>query len=62
MIMEIRNELLEAKSSTYPEDIRVIRRKSDGQVFGCVVYANANISSLDDYEEIDKPIEEEIEE
>ena len=62
MIIEIRNELLEVKSSTYPEDNRVIRRKSDGQIFGCVVYANANISSLDDYEEIDKPIEEEIEE
>ena len=62
MIIEIRNELLEVKSSTYPEDNRVIRRKSNGQVFGCVVYANANISSLDDYEEIDKPIEEEIEE
>ena len=62
MIIEVRNELLEVKSSTYPEDNRVIRRKSDGQIFGCVVYANANISSLDDYEEIDKPIEEEIEE
>ena len=60
MIYEIRNGLLEIKSSTYPEDIKVIKRLSDEQIFGCVVYVNANICHIEDFEEIDKPEEEEF--
>ena len=58
MTIEVRNGLLEIKSSTYPEDIKVIRRISDGEVFGSVVYVNALNNSSDNFEEIDKPIEE----
>ena len=58
MTIEVRNGLLEIKSSTYPEDIKVIRRISDGEVFGSIVYVNALNNSSDNFEEIDKPIEE----
>ena len=58
MIYEIRGDLLEIKSSTYPDDTKVIKRKSDGYVFGCVVYCDANKHTADDFEEIDKPEED----
>ena len=62
MIYDIRGNLLEIKSSTYPEDIKVIKRISDGAVFGCVVYASAENNSIEDFEEIDAPENEETEE
>lgn len=62
MIYDIRGDLLEIKSSTYPENIRVIKRISDGAVFGCVVYSSAEHNSIDDFEEIDAPTGEETEE
>lgn len=61
MTANITDGVLELKSSSYPTDEYVIRRKSDGFVFGCVVYTNANRHTENDFEEIIKTETEENE-
>lgn len=53
MMTSITDGVLEIKSETYPVNEKLIRRKSDGFVFGCVVYANANRHTASDFEEVD---------
>ena len=60
MTVNVRENLLEIMSSTYPEDIRVIKRKTDVEIFGCVVYANASEYTGEDFEEIDEIVSDNI--
>ncbi len=61
--MTIRNNgiMAEIHSSTYPEDIKGIRRISTGEEFGCVICVSADGFDIENYEEYDiPPYEEEV--
>ena len=60
MDINIINNLVEIKSSTYPEDTMSIRRISDNMEFeSCIVYENLHNYVESNYEEYEKIIEEE---
>ena len=61
--MTIRNNgiIAEIHSSTYPEDIKGIKRISTGEEFGCVICVNSDGFDENNYEEYDIPLQEEEE-